>query len=243
MLRGAGLRGEVPLEVDAAPAQIRVMPGRANVQERQTVALTVRAYDAHGFPLVLPSLLPWKATSGSIDERGLFRAGSSDANLSVRVGNAVATTRVTVGEHDVALPFVRYAHFVTLPHDGPGGLHKDDGCGSCVGVRFAFAAGERAAYAMADVPLPGDTIGIKFDVRDDGSAARIRLSFRNEINEDVLLDATALGENGWRTVVVRFPADARAARLEAIYVLPAKGIEVSEGDVVLRDVRAIVAGH
>ncbi len=187
--------------------------------------------------------MPWKTSAGTIDDRGVFHAGSNDANVSVRIGNAVATTRVTVGEHDVALPFVQYAHFVTLPHDGPGALSKNDGCGSCLGLRFSFAANERAAYAMANVPLPDDTIGVKFDLRDDGSAARIRLSFRNEINEDVLLDATQLGENGWRSIVVRFPAGARAARLEAIYVLPAKGIELSEGNVVLRNVRAIVAGR
>jgi exopolysaccharide biosynthesis protein len=243
VLRGNGLRGEVPLEIDAAPARTRVTPGRPNVQEHQTIALSVQAYDAHGFALALPSLLPWKATDGTVDERGLFRAGTNDSNVSVRIGNAVATTRVTVGEHDVALPFVQYAHFVTLPHDGPGALSKNDGCNSCVALRFSFAANERAAYAMADVPVPDYKIGIKFDLHDDGSAARVRLSFRNEINEDVLLDATELGENGWRSVVVPFPAGARAARLEAIYVLPAKGIELSEGNVVLRNVRAIVAGH
>jgi hypothetical protein len=243
VLHGDGLRGEVPLEVDAAPARTSVVPGRPNVQEHQTIALTVQAYDARGFPLELPSKLPWKASDGTIDDRGVFRAGSNDANVSVRVGNTVTTTRVTVGEHDVALPFAQSAHFVTLPHDGPGALNKDDGCGSCVGLRFSFAANERAAYAMANVPLPDDTIGVKFDLRDDGSAARVRLSFRNEINEDVLLDATQLGETGWRSVVVRFPAGSHAARLEAIYVLAAKGIELSEGNVVLRNVRAIVAGH
>ena len=243
ILHDNGLHGDVPLEVDAGPARTRILPGRPNVREHQTVALTAQAYDARGFALTLPSLLPWEASDGTIDQRGIFRAGTNDANVSVRLGNAIATTRVTVGEHDVALPFVQYAHFVTLPHDGPGALSKNDGCDSCLGLRFSFAANERAAYAMGNVPLPDDTIGIKFDLHDDGSAARVRLSFRNEINEDVLLDATELGENGWRSVVVRFPAGARAARLEAIYVLPAKGIELSEGEIVLRNVRAIVAGH
>lgn len=243
LLHGDGLRGAVPLEIDAAPAVTRVSPERPNVQEHQTIALTASAYDARGFPLALPSALPWRTSAGTIDDRGIFRASAGDANVSVRIANAVAATRVTVGEHDVALPFAAYAHFVTLPHDGPGALSKADGCGSCLGLRFSFAADERAAYAMANVPLPDDTIGIKFDLHDDGSAARIRLSFRNEIDEDVLLDATQLGQNGWRSVVVRFPSGARAARLEAIYVLPDKGIELSEGNVVLRNVRAIVAGH
>ena len=48
--------------------------------------------------------------------------------------------------------------------------------------------------------LPPDTIGIAFDLQDDGSDARVRVAVRNEINEDVLVDATQLGEPGWRSV-------------------------------------------
>ena len=139
--------------------------------------------------------------------------------------------------------FAQFAHFVTLPHGGAGQLVKDAGCGSCVELRFSFSGNERAAYAMADIPLPNDTIGLTFDLQDDGSAARLRIALRNEINEDVLLDATRLGEVGWRKVVIRFPVDSQASRLIAIYVLPSKGIELSEGGIVLRNVRAIVAGH
>jgi hypothetical protein len=80
-------------------------------------------------------------------------------------------------------------------------------------------------------------------VQDDGSDARVRIAVRNEINEDILLEGTQLGEPGWRNVAVRFPNDTDAARLMAIYVLPPKGIELSEGSIVLRNVRAIVAGH
>ena len=242
-LHGSALRGEVPVEVEAMPARTRIAPAQPNVEENGRIALIAHAYDARGYTLELPALLPWTASAGSIDERGGFQAGTRDANVSVRIGEAVAVARVTVGSHDVTLPFAQYARFVTLPHDGPGALTKDAGCESCLDLRFAFAANERAAYARADMPLPDGTIGITFDLHDDGSAARVRLSFRNEINEDVLLDAAQLGESGWRKVTVRFPPDARAARLEAIYVLPAKGIELSEGSIVIRDVRAIVAGH
>ena len=52
VLHGDGLRGEVPLEIDAAPARTRIVPRRPNVQEHQTIELTVQAYDAHGFPLI-----------------------------------------------------------------------------------------------------------------------------------------------------------------------------------------------
>jgi hypothetical protein len=243
LLRGDNLKGEVAVEVDATPARTRITPARPNVDSSSIIALLPHAYDAQGYPLELPASLAWKATAGSIDTRGLFRAGTHDADVTVRIGDALAVARVTVGSHDEALPFAQLAHFVTIPRGGQGELDKDAGCSGCVELRFSFSGNERAAYAMADVPLPNGTIGITFDLQDDGSAARLRVALRNEINEDVLLDATQLGEAGWRKVVVRFPPDSQASRLIAIYVLPSKGIELSEGGVVLRNVRAIVAGH
>lgn len=243
LLSSAGLKGEVPVEVAAMPSRTKIVPARPNVDENATIALAVHAYDASGYPLDLPSTLQWRATAGSIDDRGLFRAGTRDADVSVRFGDALAYTRVTVGSHDQALPFAQLARFVTIPHGGEGALTKDAGCETCVGLSFSFSSGERAAYAMANVPLPNDTIGLEFDLHDDGSAGRIRVAVRNEINEDLLLDATPLGDEGWRRVVVRFPTDSQAQRLISIYVLPAKGMELTQGSIVLRNVRAIVAGR
>jgi hypothetical protein len=242
LLSGGRLRGEVAVEVDAVPARTRITPLQANVDQDASIALVAHAYDDRGYPLDLPAALPWKTSAGSIDQRGEFHAGTNNALVSVRIGEALAVARVTVGSHDQALPFAQYAHFVTLPHGGEGGVDKDEGCGSCIGLRFAFSNRERAAYAMADIALPDDAIGLVFDLQDDGSAARVRIAVRNEINEDVLLDATALGEPGWRRVIVRFPTDLRASRLVSIYVLPLKGIELSSGSIVVRNVRAIVAG-
>jgi hypothetical protein len=71
----------------------------------------------------------------------------------------------------------------------------------------------------------------------------VRVAVRNAINEDTLMDATQLGGSGWRTVVVRLPPDTDAVRLVSIYVLPPRGIELSNGTIVLRNVRAIVAGQ
>ncbi len=243
LLRANGVAGQVPVEVAAAPARTEIFPQRPNVDRGGTIALTVRAFDARGYPLDIPASLPWSASAGSIDARGFYRAGSRDALVAVRVGASPASAKVTVGSHDVALPFAQAARFVTLPHGGAGTLVKGALCVTCVELRFAFGPGERAAYAMSDIALPPDTIGLAFDLRDDGSAARLRVAVRNGINEDVLLDATQLGAPGWRGVTVRFPPGTDAARLVAIYVLPPRGIELSEGGIVLRNVRAVVAGR
>lgn len=243
LLSDGALHGDVAVEVSGQPASTRITPLRPNVDVGGSVALVARAFDARGYPLAVPDALAWRATSGSIDARGLFRAGSHDADVSVRIGDVPATARVTVGSHDEALAFAQAAHFVTAPRGGAGSLEKNAGCDGCISLHFSFAGNERAAYAMAEIPLPDDTLGVTFDVLDDGSAGRMRLSVRNEINEDVLLDATRLGNPGWRRVVVRFPAGTQAKHLTAIYVLALKGIELSEGTVTIRNVRAIVAGQ
>ena len=81
-------------------------------------------------------------------------------------------------------------------------------------------------------------------MQDDGSAARLRVALRNTINEQILVDATVLDQPGWRHVVVRFPPEAaQPAKLTAIYVLPPKGMQLSDGEIGLRNVRAIVAGQ
>jgi hypothetical protein len=243
ILRGDGLKGEVPIEVAATPARTKIMPSQPNVDPNGTIALQASAYDARGYRLALPPLLRWSASAGSIDSEGRFRAGSHNANVVVKIGETVASARVTVGSHDVALPFADRAYFATARRGGAGSLEKNAGCGSCVRLTFSFGNGERAAYARSDVALPPDAIGLTFDLQDDGSNGRVRISVRNEINEDILLDATQLGQPGWRSVTVRFPVDTRAQRLTAIYVLPPKGLEIAEGSIVLRNVRAIVAGQ
>ncbi|HYL26954.1 MAG TPA: phosphodiester glycosidase family protein [Candidatus Nitrosotalea sp.] len=243
VLHEAGLRGEVPIEVAATPKRVTITPARPNVEPNATIALAGRAFDARGYSLALPPLLRWSASAGTIDSSGLFRAGSKISDVSLRIGDVVAAARVTVGSHEVALPFAEHARFVTARPGGRGSVTRGAGCDSCIRLTFAFGNGERAAYASAELPLPPDTIGITFDLQDDGSAARVRVAVRNEINEDVRLDAAQLGEPGWRRIAVRFPSDTRAARLTSIYVLPPKGIELSEGSIVLRNVRAIVAGQ
>ncbi len=243
LLRGDRLAGAIPVEVDASPNRILITPTRPNVDQNATIVLAARAYDPHGYALALPPQLAWSANAGAIDGRGAYRAGMHNADVAVRIGSTLASTRVTVGSHEEALAFAEHARFATIPHGGTGSVAPDSTCGDCVQLSFSFGDNERAAYAMTDLPLPPDTIGLSFDLQDDGSAARLRIALRNSINEDVLLDATRLDEPGWRHVVVRFPPDTEAARLIAIYVLAPTGIELSDGSIELRNVRAVVAGE
>ena len=188
--------------------------------------------------------LHWSASSGSIDGRGSYRAGSNDANISVRIGDTLATTRVTVGSHGVALPFAQRARFVTAPPGGAGGLTKNAGCGSCVAT--ALLVFERRARRLRKGRHPPsrryDRHGFR-PLRRRQRRTRARShSQRNQRGR--LARRDAFGES---RVAPRercaFPPDAQATRLVSIYVLPQKGVQLSDGSIVLRNVRAIVAGH
>jgi hypothetical protein len=243
VLRAGSLSGSIPIEVARTPARIAIAPPQPNVEKNESLQLAARAYDARGYSLDLPQLLAWSATAGSIDARGLYRAGSSAAQVSLTIGDASARVKVTVGSHEVALPFAERAHFATSPKGGAGSLRSDAACATCLRLDYVFAANERAAYAMSEIPLPAGAIGVAFDVNDDGGGARLRVAVRNSINEDMFLDATALEGSGWRRVVVRFPqGSAQPVKLVAIYLLPPKGMQESNGSIGLRNVRAIVAG-
>lgn len=243
-LRDGALKGTIALEVLATPAEVTIVPVSPNVDRGANLTLSARAFDPHGYALALPPMLRWHASAGSIDAFGRYRAGTGNAVVGVHVGTVAATTRVTVGSHEVAIPFAERAHFTTIPRNGSGAVARDPQCGSCVRLAFSFGGGERAAYATANLDLPKGSIGVSFDVQDDGSAARLKVAVRNAIDEAVLLDATPLDRPGWRHVVVRFPtSNAQIVRLLALYVLPPKGMQLSSGQIVIRNVRAVVAGE
>ena len=242
-LHGGALKGTVEVSVLAAPARLSIEPPGANVDNGGTLQLFAHAADAHGYPLALPKTLAWKTTSGSIAADGRFHAGTNNARVTVRVGKASVQSLVTVGSHEVALPFAERARFLSIPHGGGGHVTRDAQCGSCVTLAYAFAGNERAAYALSDLPLPPATIGISFDVLDDGSNSRLRAAVRNAINEDTLLPAALLDTPGWRHVTVRFPPGTQAARLRSLYVLPPRGMQLSSGQIEFRNVRAVVAGN
>jgi hypothetical protein len=243
VVRDGALHGEVPVEVWAAPDRVTILPRIANVERGGSIDLDASAIDARGYALATPESLAWSTTSGRVDSRGRFVAGQSNANVSVQIAGVKATMPVTVGSHTVDIGFAQRAHFSSIPHGGGGSLTRGS-CSTCLTLEYAFGPGERAAYAMANAPLPPGVIGVAFDVLDDGSGGRVRIMVRNSINETSLMDATPLSTPGWRHVVVRFPPDSLApTQLTAIYVLPQKGLQLSNGRIVLQNVRAIVAGQ
>ncbi|HUZ48227.1 MAG TPA: phosphodiester glycosidase family protein [Candidatus Dormibacteraeota bacterium] len=233
----------LPLTIDAAPARVVISPPQANVARGEQLRLGVAAYDARGFPLTMPAQLAWRASSGSVDADGLFKAGAHNAVVGFDFAGRRYQTTVTVGAHDVPLDFATHARFFSVPSGGSGSVVRDPSCPGCVQLTFALGESERAAYALVDLPLPRHVVGLSFDVRDDGSGALVKVALRNAIGEQILVPATRLNHPGWRTVRVRFPASvAGTARLVALYAIGAPPGHPLGGSIVFRNVRAIVAG-
>ncbi len=241
--RSGSIVSRIPLEISRDPATVSIFPRHPAVAQDGVVDLQARAYDARGYEIALPEHLPWRAQNASISADGTLRAGNRDALVSLLLGDHLADTRVAVGFRDVPLPFESGARFETIPRGGAGAVTPDPTCGTCIALRFSLGPHERAAYAVHDVDLPPRTTGLAFDILDDGSGAQLKVVLHNAIDEEVLLHATLLSGHGWRRVVVPFPATfAGPGRLTAIYAIAARPGEIHDGTVLIKNVKAVVAG-
>jgi hypothetical protein len=233
----------IPVRVVADPAHLVIVPRHPAVAANATIALRAYAYDAHGYALALPATLPWRTTSGTITPSGTLTVGTADAVISLLLGEHVANVRVTVGFHDVALPFAAAAHFMSIPPDGPGTVTQQAGCSGCIALHYALGSDERAAYAAAKTLLPEGSRGLSFTLFDDGSGALVKIALRNALGEEVLLPATRLDRPGWRRVFVGFPDDLlQPARLDAMYVIAPPSSPPATGTIFIKNVKAVVAG-
>lgn len=242
VVRSGTIVTRIPVEIVDDPARITILPAHPAVEKNGHIVMSARAFDAGGYPVALPEHLPWRASSGSIDPNGGFSAASSDAVISLLLGDHLANARVAVGFRETPLAFSEHVRFMTSPKGGEGGVQKGS-CEDCVELRYALGGNERAAYAVSDLALPPHSAGMSFDVRDDGSGARLKVALHNAINEEVLLPATTLDQHGWRHVAVTFPSSlAQPARFTAIYVIGAAPREEHAGSIEIRNVKAVVAG-
>ena len=240
--RAGALIQKVPVHVVAEPARLAILPQVPSVAQGGRLTLQARAYDAQGYALALPAQLPWRAQGASIDANGTLDAGNTNVLVSLLLGDHLANARVTVGFHDAALAFT--PSFMTAPRGGDGAAGPSPECASCTQLRYSLGPQERAAYLVTDVTLPQDSVGIAFEVFDDGEGEQLKLALRNAINEEVLLSAGVMNHPGWRAVEVRLPSGlAQPARLVAIYVIGSSASALLRGNISVRNLHAVVAGQ
>lgn len=239
------LRSEIPVRITDAVAYAQLLPEHPAVLPGQSLNVQARAFDAHGYPVALPDLLPWSATSGRITPSGDFTAQTGNATVAVRLGSTRFAEAVTVGEHEEEIPVVRYAQFTTAPRGQAGHIDRPDDC-ACLELQYDFTGKERAAYANASIVLPQRALGIAADVYGDGNGETLRLAVNNAINERFLYTVSKVDWKGWRRVQFRFPpALPQPITFKSLYVINKVGPEpaaVAQGSIGLRNVRVILAG-
>ncbi|MDQ2872526.1 MAG: phosphodiester glycosidase family protein, partial [Candidatus Eremiobacteraeota bacterium] len=244
-VRRGALETDVPVHVVDTASRIEITPKNPDVNAGETLRFSARAFDRTGYPLALPPNLQWTSSSGRISDSGAFVAASQDAVVGVRIAQANANERVSVGQHVQALQLGGRLHFTTIPRLGPGSLNFGEPCPACISLQYDFTGDERAAYASGDIPLPDNALGLTFDARGDGNGEVLRVAVLNAINERVAITAAKITWTGWRRVTVAFPpAIAQPLRLEQIYAINAVGGPPvnAAGSVALRDVRVVLAG-
>ncbi|MDP9025456.1 MAG: phosphodiester glycosidase family protein [Candidatus Eremiobacteraeota bacterium] len=239
VFRSGALQTRLPVDVFAGPSRLEILPDHPNVPENGHVRLSARAFDKRGAPIAMPDQLPWRTDEGHIAENGILDATSHDSAVSLTIGAAFAVKRVTVGSHQVGLS-IEGAHFLTVPRGGDGDVSQgSDG----LELRYALGPSERAAYISTDLALPPGTIALSFDVRDDASGAKLRLSLRNAANEQILVTATELDRHAWRHLTIALPQSiGQSARLSSLYVIGTNASARTSGSIAVRGLTATVAG-
>ncbi len=238
---------DVPVAVTTAVARVRITPRDPVVAAGGSVRLSILAFDRDGFPIALPAALPWRVQGGTIDSSGNFRAGKTDATVTVQLGSSLATQQIMVGEHEAPLSLAS-AVFASAPRGGPGQLvpDPDPACKDCLILSYDFTGTERAAYANASIPLPQRVLAISAEVNGDGNGEALRIAVNNAINERFMYTIAHIDWHGWRRVQFRFPpALAQPLTLKAIYAIDRVGSEnpvTAAGSVGIRNVRLTLAG-
>ena len=241
-----GLVAQTPIAIVDQPDRLRVIARDRNLMPGDRTQLYVVGTDVKGYPIAVEGSVTWSTSSGRIASDGSFVAGARDADIVARVGNNSATTRITVGVHEVPAPMPTTISFSSTPKGGPGSAASAStpDCPSCFTLAYDFSSGERAAFASVSLALPSNALGIAVDVDGDGHGAALRLSGLNTINERVYVPVTILNFTGWRHIVVKFPAElALPKRLDSFYVLgTARHGAGAAGSIVLRNVHVLLPG-
>ena len=187
--------------------------------------LQVNAATRDGVPIVVdPGRVEWRVESGPgrVDAGGSFVAGNvaSRVVVSARVGGAIATTTVLVGDHTVMLQAAMSAgstagayRYGSRPTGLPGGVDVASAPDGTAGLRLAYdfstSTGTRAAYAQTSIPLPGQPSGLAIDVYGDANGEWLRGGYQNaDGNDESVTVARHVDWRGWRTIRVDIPPQA-----------------------------------
>ncbi len=220
-VRAGGIVADVAIDVVPRIARLAIAPDIRNPDPGATIVFTASAFDARGRPVELGDALRWSADRGAFSKPGTYRAVRRDARIVARAPGAQAEFDLPVGRHDEALPFIERS------------------------LAYDFSGGERAAYADADILLPGvpQTFGV--EIFGDRSGVGVRAAFVNRFGERRALTlAKSVDWSGWEARAIRLPDDLNPpVRLVALYAVDSLATAThAAGTLAFRNATVIVAG-
>jgi hypothetical protein len=220
-LARGGVATILPLEIVERASRLVLGPPQLNPDAHSTASLTLQAFDDRDRPVAIDGLVRWSAAGGTIDERGRLTTTERDATVTAAAGGATATVVVPVGRHTVGLQLIGPHHaawkLVTVPANGPGALRADE---RELTLGYDFSNGERAAFAVADLPI-GAPLSASCAVDGDGNGEALRATLTDRYGErETVTFARAINFSGTQRLAVRIPpALAPPIVLHAVYVV------------------------
>jgi hypothetical protein len=242
-----GVATDVPVEIVDRVARLIVGPARANPDPHTAAGLTVAAFDARDRPVAVDGLVRWSAKDAAIDAHGRLAAGDRDAIVTASAGGASSTVTIPVGRHTVALALFddKYRagwRLTTTPPNGPGALAVD---GGRLRLDYDFTSGERAAYAVNEIPL-GEPVALACDVDGDANGEALRATLADRYGDrQTVTFARGIDFSGTRRLTVKIPASlAPPIALRNVYAVGtlANPPVTAAGTLVVHDCAATVPG-
>jgi hypothetical protein len=254
-----GAKGEVRVSIVARVKRLSIGRLARAYPLNVAVPLSIVATTATGASVAIdPGAVRWSATGtgGEVDPHGTFvtAAKPSRSTVIARAGGMRAEAPLYVGIHELSLQHVMSPgdgvslwHLERVPkdlaasldssaaHDGAPALH--------LSYDFGGPSGTRAAIAQSEIRLPGEPLVLSVDVYGDRSGAWLRAGYRNGdgINDSLTL-ARHIDWEGWRTVRVNVPVQARWPIVWTKLYVVAPPSEKGAGDLWLRNLAAWYPG-
>jgi hypothetical protein len=203
-----GVAADLPLDVVERAARIVIGPPRANPDPHAAIALNATAFDAQDRPLEIGGLVRWSTKDATVDANGRLVAGDRNAVVTASAGGINATLTIPVGHHTAPLALFDDAHssgwkLVTTPANGPGSIAVD---GGRLALTFDFTGGERAAFALNQIPI-GDPLALSCAVDGDGSGEALRATLIDRYGDRAIVTfARSVDFGATRRLNVAVPA-------------------------------------
>jgi hypothetical protein len=241
-----GVRATLPVTIVPRVARIVVGPAQANPNPHGTVTLEAQAFDDDDRPVAIDGVVRWSARDANIDAGGRLIAGTRDAMVTAAAGGTIASATIPVGRHREPLALVDVRRpawrLVTVPADGPGSV---DATGTRLALSYDFSAGERAAYAIGDVPL-GAPLALSCAVDGDANGEALRATLVDRYGDRetaTFARAVTFGDTRRLTIAIG-PSLAPPIVLHAVYVVGtlANPALTAGGTIAVHDCTLTIAG-